>query len=692
PDPVDGMSVLTLGPFDHPDQVVTSLHAVVRWGNRWDSNEGKNYNLVLETHPDAAETHWVFDPDVLEDGKVRLSILTQPPADELHLYHNSRLVVSKPQPGLSAGLSAADWEYGPHELRVRALREGHLSTKLRKVWKLPEVETSSEPWPLETPYGSSVTEEGTWRVHLYAPSARFVEVEWKWEGEGAQRQLMQVVGEGRWGLELPVVADHSFEYRYIVDGENRFADPWSVDVRWISPQGAYSHLPEHAWSLAGTLPDPPGDWNRPRPETWVVYELSIPDVATPGSYRGLLEKLTYISDLGINVIEPLPVTTFPGEISWGYNPAFHMALERSYGTPEDFSALIKAARSHGIAYVADLVLNHVDASGPLEQMHGEPEQNPFTMPFSQFNWGFPKLDQENEAFKRYVKDTLEHWVNQLGVDGFRYDATQWIKWSGYNNWGASWMSYVVDQADPDVIQIAENLPSEPNMVRGTELDMEWDGHYRWRMRKVFSEAKITEPGKMREILDPRSHAYDSGHQRMPYIESHDEERFVRELIQKGFTTEQAFTRHHAAAAITLTVPGMPMLYAGQEWGEMTPKVVGPNPLNWHLMEQPSRAALLVKFRELIHLRVQHRALHHDRLDLLHLDADTGLVAYLRPGVPESILVAFNVSNHPGVLDLSFVGVPVAELHRNSTPPHLKAIRLEPGEARVFRVGPHGDGE
>lgn len=215
--------------------------------------------------------------------------------------------------------------------------------------------------------------------------------------------------------------------------------------------------------------------------------------------------------------------------------------------------------------------------------------------------------------------------------------------------------------------------------------MEWDRLYRWRMRKVFSEAKITEPDKMREILDPRSHAYDNGFQRMPYIESHDEERFVRELIQKGYTSEQAFTRHHAAAAITLTVPGMPMLYAGQEWGEMTPKLVGPNPLRWQLIEQPARAELVEKFRELIHLRVRHRALHHDRLDLLHLDADTGLVAYLRPGVPESILVAFNVSATPATLNLSTAGVPIAELHKSTPPPNLSALRLQAGQARIFRV-------
>jgi alpha-glucosidase len=129
-----------------------------------------------------------------------------------------------------------------------------------------------------------------------------------------------------------------------------------------------------------------------------------------------------------------------------------------------------------------------------------------------------------------------------------------------------------------------------------------------------------------------------------------------------------------------------MLYAGQEWGESTEKVVGLNLLQWDLAAQPARAALVQKFRELIHLRTGHRALHHDRMDVLRLDAATGTVVYRRPGVPESILVALNVSAYPVTLDLRDAGTPVSELHRpDEERPDLSPVRLLPGEARVFRV-------
>ncbi|MGA0334429.1 MAG: hypothetical protein ACO3NW_10790, partial [Kiritimatiellia bacterium] len=165
-----------------------------------------------------------------------------------------------------------------------------------------------------------------------------------------------------------------------------------------------------------------------------------------------------------------------------------------------------------------------------------------------------------------------------------------------------------------------------------------------------------------------------------------EERFVRELLQKGYSTGEAFARHHAGAAVTLTVPGMPMLYAGQEWGEMTPKVVGTNPLQWQLREQPARAELLEKFRELIHLRVSHRALHTDRIDILHLDAETGTIVYLRPGVPESVLVALNVSREGRLLSLEVDGEVLEELHQPAVAVDLRKLTLRPGQARIFRIG------
>lgn len=681
PAPVDGVSVVRLGPFNDPAQVVTSLHVVARWGDRWESRDGENFNLELVPHPDAAELLWTGDTPEQIAPLETVGVMTEPPAADLRLFVNGQPAGMSDSGALGITFDTADWSYGPHTFTARAVHEGRLSVSHRVVWNIPELTHSNAAG---LPLGATRVDDG-WEVYLHAPAARFVELEWKDPEDRVRRELMHSAPGGFWVFRVGTEAD-TLQYRFVLDGERRYADPWSRDLLWLTPEGRHGRLAEHAWTLAGTLPPPMPPWNRPPMETWVIYELSIPDVAPPGSYAGLKAKLDYIAGLGINAIEPLPVTTFPGDNSWGYNPAFHMGVERSYGTPQDYADLILAARERGIANVFDIVLNHLDANAPLHSMHGGPETNPYFKLFEGFNWGFPKFDQESPYFKQYVKDTLEHWIHQWGVDGFRYDATQWIQWSGYNDWGVSWMAYVVNNADPGVVQIAENLPSEPNMVKGTALDSEWDGHFRWRMRRVFVEGNFFgEPEKMFEILDPRNHAYQNGWQRMQYIESHDEERFVRELLEAGFSREETFRRHVAAAAVTLTVPGIPMLYAGQEWGEMTPKFVGLNPLQWELREEPGRAEMVEKFRELIHLRTRHRALHHDRIDFLHLDDETGTMAYVRPGVPESVLVAFNISHETETVSLPGHWRIEAELMRDSSEVSFDALELLPGEARVFRV-------
>jgi len=682
PTPVNGVSTVQLGPFTHPEQWVESVHAVVRWGDEWESRDGKNYNVTLKAHPDASKIRWDLEEGQEVKDLLKFALSTEPEAERLDLYLNGTRLSDRKGATKAVRIQTEDWTYGAHTLTVRAEREGHLSSDTRTVWKVPR-DIPNQNLPEAHPYGATLDGE-TAVLHLLAPNARFVEVEWKHDRDSG-RTLMARAGEDRWTATLDLGQDGTLHYRYVINGTHAFADPWSVDVEWQTSQGGFSHRPEDAWSLVGTLPPPPGPWKRPPVETWVIYELSIPDVAPPGSYQGLTDKLDYIHDMGFNVIEPLPVTVFPGDSSWGYNPAFHRAVERAYGTPAEFATLLRESRQRGIAFIVDIVLNHADKSSPLIGMHGEPEQNPFTMPFSQFNWGFPKLDQEHPTFQRYVQDVLVHWVEQWGIDGFRYDATQWVKWSGYKDWGVSWMSYVVDQADPDVIQIAENIPGEPDMVKGTELDAEWDAHFRWRMNQVFTQGRIAEPDKFREILDPRAHAYHSGFERMQYIESHDEQRFVAELKHAGWDEEDTLRRHLAATAVTLTVPGIPMIYAGQEWGEETPKVVGLNPMQWERRKEPARSALLEEIRKLVKLRTRHRALHHDRIDVLRVDAETGTVVYRRPGVPESILVALNVSRDPATLQLENVGVPVEELGHATIPGNFRNLKLLPGEARVFRV-------
>ena len=653
PDSEKGYAVLEIGPFNLPEQVVTSVHWVVRGGPRRESLESQEYTLELVPQPDASEIQWIFPAEPLEKGTVNVEVGSVPAADEIRLYLEQREVAQVEGDTLVETFDAGPWSIGPHDLKVRAIRKGHVSTDTKRIWKLPLLKTR-DPLPEETPYGASLTEAGHWRVYVFDAEAKFMEIEWQADGQEPHRELMQKTLDGHWVSELLFTAQDHFSYRFHLNGERHFADPWSKDVRWLPAAGESSESAEDAWTLVGYLPESPGEWTAPDPARWVLYEVHIPDIQPPGSFRELVETLDYMESLGVNALSPLGITTLFGDKSWGEPPVYPMAVERRYGSPEDFAVFIQEARERGIAFVADLGLNRIDVNAPF---HGIP----------------------------YLQDILEYWATFWRVDGFRYDAIPWVNGSEDQEGGIRWMSEVVNQANPDIIQLLAISPPEPDWVMGSEVDGELDGTFRWRMRKILVEGEIEEPEKIREILDPRNHAYQSGFQRVPYIESHAEMRFVRELLQKGYSAGEAFIRHEAAAAVMLTVPGIPMVYAGQEWGEMTSNEMGPPPLQWQLREQQARAELLRKFRELIHLRVDHPALHTDRIDVLHVDAENGTFAYLRPGVPESILVAVNVSKQGIVLELDVSGEVEAELFRRESPVHLNKLTLRPGQARIFRI-------
>ena len=79
---------------------------------------------------------------------------------------------------------------------------------------------------------------------------------------------------------------------------------------------------------------------------------------TKETLNTLIDSLDYLETLGVNAIELMPVNEFEGNLSWGYNPSFYFAVDKYYGTKNDFKALVDACHSRGMAVIFDIVLNH----------------------------------------------------------------------------------------------------------------------------------------------------------------------------------------------------------------------------------------------------------------------------------------------------------------------------------------------
>ena len=340
----------------------------------------------------------------------------------------------------------------------------------------------------------------------------------------------------------------------------------------------------------------------------------------------------------------------------------------------------------------DMVFNHMDYQSPLYQLYGlDYDASPYFHRFLGENWGFPDLRQDSAGFKRYVADMLRGWIEDYHVDGFRYDATRWVGWKGYNDWGASWFAYAAKQVDRKSYQIAEHLPADPDLQNKTEMDAGWHDQFRWPLRDMIRNARLNRE-EFERIMDARKLGFSNSFQRVVYIESHDEERFLRDLNQSGFSNTEALRRDMTALAITLTAPGIPMVYAGEEFGESTPKVVGPNPLHWQNLDRAEFHGLYKKFRALTMLRSSHPALQTEALAFATPPLPDHVVVYERGLPPASVVVAANFGREEKDVPISlsspgpWVNVLDPDQPATTGPTNL-LVTLPPGGALVLSRSP-----
>jgi 1,4-alpha-glucan branching enzyme len=679
----DGHARITLGPFNRGEQVIDSLHMAVHWKGVWDTDSGRNYNFELDWQADADALRLVHPNADAAAHSVLTATVERVEAVPVELWLDGEQLITLPADQNEHVFSLTNLPYGAHRLTARAVTSSGTLLDSTEFWRVPAME--NQPRPRGLSYGATDHGDGTVSFALYAPGKQFVELVGDWSDEP---EAMHRAPDGSWWLTLDL-APGTYRYQYLIEAGLSIADPYAVEVDWTTPDGRKGWEPQHAQTVIHVGADPfawtANDYQRPGLDELVIYELYIEDFAPGEGFAGIIDRLDYIADLGVNAIEPMPWHPWPGDESWGYNPAFHLAVEQLYGTPEELKALIDAAHNHGMAVIIDMVLNHAAWSSPIYQLYGNDyDASPYFRAHTGHNWGFPKIDQRSPAVKRYAADIIRHWITDFRIDGFRYDATRWTGWSGYNDWGASWFAYVAKSIDRRNIQIAEHLPIEPPLITGTEMDTGWHAEYRWRIREMLNSATLN-PDALAEALDATRVGFTAQRQRIPYTESHDEERVVRDLRLAGFDEPEVFRRAGLAMAITLTTPGIPMIYAGQEFGEATDKRVGWNPLNWSLLNQAPNRQLHDLTRRLIRLRVAHPALRGDRCEILVNDGNTGLAVYQRGTGAEQVIVALNFGR--GEVSTTINLDEAASWQDAITGSDVEAgalsVSLQPGEARVW---------
>ncbi len=250
-------------------------------------------------------------------------------------------------------------------------------------------------------WGAESRGDGQTRFRLWAPSVQSLDLDLQDQG----RQAMQADEGGWW--ELVTQAPPGTRYRFVLPNGLGVPDPasrrqdggvhgWSVVV------GA----DRYEWKNTGW----PG---RPWHEA-VIYEAHL---GLLGGFNGLRERLPELRDLGVTVIEVMPIAEFPGARNWGYDGTLPYSPERCYGTPDELKRLIDEAHGHGLCMMLDVVYNHFGPDGSYISNYCQP----FFTEDMHTPWG-AAIDFRKPEVMDYFAGNALYWLNEYRFDGLRFDA------------------------------------------------------------------------------------------------------------------------------------------------------------------------------------------------------------------------------------------------------------------------------
>ena len=550
-----------------------------------------------------------------------------------------------------------------------ARHAGESVTESMRFCRVSEPREAVYPGGVPRP-GAVAGPDGSVTFCLPAPGKNSVMVVGSWDGYALrsdnQMNFQNYQGARYYWVTLPGLADgQDHIYYYLVDGQIKVGDPYARLVldpwndRYI-PQSVFPDMPAYPSEYVEGVPlavynstADDYDWQvkefkRPDARDLVIYELLIRDfTGTEGQARGegtvagVISKLDYLKQLGVNAIELLPIMEFNGNNSWGYNTNFYFAPDKAYGTPDDYRRLVDEAHSRGMAVILDIVFNQTDGLHPWYQMYPI-VSNPF------YNGSAPHAysvlndwNQDNALVQSQFKDALKYWLTAYKVDGFRFDLVKGLganssygatynkatnTWSGVtdaktNAYNASRVARMKElheamrQVDPSAYFINENLAGAQE-----ENQMAEDGEMNWAN---INEASCQfAMGYQSDSNLNRFYAPLDGRTRwstVSYAESHDEERMAWKVAQygaAGVKGNRAMTmrRLGAVAVQMLMTPGAHMIWQFQEFGaDQTTKNssgndTSPKRVVWSYLDDPDRAGLHHTYAELNALRAANPAL------------------------------------------------------------------------------------
>lgn len=410
-----------------------------------------------------------------------------------------------------------------------------------------------------------------------------------------QERLELVLEEARVPMQRD--PDGFFEARASAPPGTRYA--YRIGDRTL-PDPASRHQPDgvHGRSAVVDPSFPWGDsgWTGVEREDTVLYELHVGTFTPEGTFDGAIGQLAGLRELGITMIEIMPIAQFPGDRNWGYDGAFPYAAQNSYGGPDGLRRLVDAAHREGLGVCLDVVYNHLGPEGNYLDLFGPYFTDRYKTPWGgAINFDGADSDPVREFFIR----NAVMWVEECHVDALRLDAVHAI----FDATAYPFLTELGDRVHEKarevgrrVLVIAESDRNDPQLVRpkengGLGLDAHWndDFHHALHVLLTHEEDGYYEDfGRVAHLaaVFEESYAYSgtySAHRRRRHgahardleasrlvVATQNHDQVGNRMKGERLSGLVGFEALKLAAGSLLLSPFLPLLFMGEEYGEPAP--------------------------------------------------------------------------------------------------------------------------
>jgi len=419
-------------------------------------------------------------------------------------------------------------------------------------------------------------------IGVWAPRAERVRL----RRPGQDDVELEKADAGWWAADVELAPGD--EYGFVLDD----ADALRPDPRSRrQPRGVHeasAHFDPSVFSWTD------GSWTGRQLAGGIVYELHIGTFTPEGTLDAAIGRLDHLVELGVTHVELLPVNAFNGEWNWGYDGVLWYAVHEAYGGPEAYQRFVDAAHAAGVAVVQDVVYNHLGPSGNYL-----PEFGPYVRDAERNTWG-ASIDLDQPAVRAHIIENALMWLDDYHVDALRLDAVHALK-DGSEKHLLRELAERVDALSAHVgrplMLIAESDLNDPTLILPREaggygLTAQWSDDWHHAVHVALTGetagyyADFAAPDALAKVWT-RGFFHDGTHssfrgrehgspipQDVPawrlvtFAQDHDQigNRATGDRLSQTLSTD----RLAVAAVLTMTAPGTPMLFQGEEWGASTP--------------------------------------------------------------------------------------------------------------------------